>query len=147
MGSYISVSKPRDQVQFQNNPCVNTKWHCDKFSSCDYFGPPLPVTILQILHSSAFIITGCYNTSILTAEKMKITLFLDVTPCRLAGRCQRFRGIYCVHILGIYSAKLRAEVSPESLYLPTRIHSAELQKTVIFESILACSRRLSLCHL
>lgn len=147
MGSYISDSKPRDQVQLQNNPYVNTKWHYGRFPSCYYFVPHPPVYTLQILHSSAFIFTGCYNMSILTATKMIITLFLNVTPCRLAGRCQCFRETCCVHIMGIYSAKPRVEVSPESLYFPTRMDGAELQKTLIFESILACSRRLSLCHL
>lgn len=137
MGSYISFSKPSDQVQFQNNPCVNTKQHSGRISSCYYFDPPPPVTILQILHSSAFISTGCSNASILTAVKMNIILFWNVTPCRLAENVDVFREICCVHILGTYSAKLRVEFFPECLHVPIRDDGTELQKTVVFESILA----------
>jgi hypothetical protein len=35
---------------------------------------------------------------VLTAVKMSVLVFRVVTPFELAGRYQRFEGIYCLHL-------------------------------------------------
>jgi hypothetical protein len=58
---------------------------------------------------------------VLTAANMKMTVFWDVAPCSLVEVYRRFRGTYCLNHQG------------DDRSIPTRLHGAISQKTVIIE--------------
>jgi hypothetical protein len=55
-------------------------------------------------------------------------IFWIVTPCRLAGRYQRFREAYCLHR---HCWRWRQHVSPNCWYLPASPHGITTQKITI----------------